>query len=257
MLTNDKEMKTLHSGFTGEPQRRFLPEREENGQGTLRRLMTTDALPGVRIHVLGPSRDREIIRDMNPPKGESYLRLGATRSGPEGKPSPPFPADFVRATYDGKGMLPPGDLAAIQEAGSLSDLAVAVALDKAVNGTSLMLMLEIAGTLFLFPGDAQWGTWQAVMQDAEWRELLKKVTFYKIGHHGSHNATPKDFVEEIIPDGIFAMASTRTRAIWPDIPRGPLLTGLAQHHAVVARSDQPPARPFTVSDGVVEIKVPL
>jgi hypothetical protein len=196
---------------------------------------------------------------MDPPAGESYL--AALRSAPSkhAERDAPFAAQLGRAGYQrARGTPLPVRLESrLRSIGVLDELDLAATLESAVNGTSLMLMLEIAGTLFLFPGDAQWGTWQAVMQDAEWRELLKKVTFYKIGHHGSHNATPKDFVEEIIPDGIFAMASTRTRAIWPDIPRGPLLTGLAQHHAVVARSDQPPARPFTVSEGVVEIKVPL
>jgi len=62
-----------------------------------------------------------------------------------------------------------------------------------------MLMLEISGTFLLFPGDAQWGTWNAVMEDPEWKQLLERIAFYKIGHHGSHNATPKDFVEAMIP----------------------------------------------------------
>jgi beta-lactamase superfamily II metal-dependent hydrolase len=55
-LTNEKEMKTLHSGFLGEPERRFLPKKpkaDDNG-----RLVKTDVLPGVKIHVLGPSRER-------------------------------------------------------------------------------------------------------------------------------------------------------------------------------------------------------
>lgn len=35
-----------------------------------------------------------------------------------------------------------------------------------------------------------WGTWLNVLQDPEWKSLLERVAFYKIGHHGSHNATP-------------------------------------------------------------------
>ena len=141
----------------------------------------------------------------------------------------------------------------------MSDLAIAVALDKAVNGTSLMLILEVAGTFFLFPGDAQWGTWNAAMQDPEWQQMLKNVAFYKVGHHGSHNATPVDFVNDMMPDGICAMASTLTRPVWPDIPRIPLLDRLASKNVNVARSDQPTqvGNTFVLEEGVIETRISL
>jgi beta-lactamase superfamily II metal-dependent hydrolase len=97
------------------------------------------------------------------------------------------------------------------------------------------------------------------MEDPEWKQLLERVAFYKIGHHGSHNATPKDFVDKMIPEGICAMASTLTRNIWPDIPKGPLLDGLAVKHINVARSDQPAqiGNAFRVDQGVIETRIPL
>ena len=70
-LSNERAMATLHEGFAGNPKRRFLPE-----AGTPDLILETDALPGVTVYVLGPSRDKAVIRDMNPPAGESYLRLG-------------------------------------------------------------------------------------------------------------------------------------------------------------------------------------
>ena len=254
MLSNEKAMKTLHSGFVGDAHRRFLPGAEED-----KRTFETDALPGVKVHVLGPSRSADVIRDMDPPKGESFLRLsGVTGNGTVSWPAP-FSQDFRSDTYMGSANLLPDDLAEIQRAGSLSDLAVAVALDKAVNGTSLMVVLEVAGTYLLFPGDAQWGTWDAAIKDPEWRELLGRVAFYKIGHHGSHNATPRDFVENIIPDGICAMASTLTRQVWPDIPKSELLAGLAERKAEIARSDQEKevGKAFHVGEGVIEAHIPL
>ena len=42
----------------------------------------------------------------------------------------------------------------------------AVSLDKAVTGTSLMLVLKIGSTHLLFPGDAQWGTRLAAMTNS-------------------------------------------------------------------------------------------
>lgn len=259
MLSNDKAMKTLHSGFIGSPERRFLPAKSKPRQRGNNRILETEALPGVKVHVLGPSRSGDVIRDMDPPKGESFLRLRGATELRTGLPPAPFHTRFRKEKYIGAGTLPASDLKEIQRAGSLSELAVAVALDKAVNGTSLMLMLEVSGTFLLFPGDAQWGTWKAVMEDPEWKEMLGRVAFYKIGHHGSHNATPKDFVEEMIPDGICAMASTLTREIWPDIPKRQLLTGLAKKKASTARSDQPNkiGKAFRLDQGVIETHIAL
>ena len=196
---------------------------------------------------------------MDPPKGESFLRMNAIAQSATGAPPAPFSHEFRKSEYDGAGTLPAKDLEEIQRAGDLSDLAVAVALDKAVNGTSLMLVLEIAGTFLLFPGDAQWGTWSAAMNDPEWREMLGRVSFYKIGHHGSHNATPRKFVQEMLPQGICAMASTLTRKIWPDIPRRPLLEAFAAKQVNVARSDEPSkiANIFKIDQGVIEARIDL
>jgi beta-lactamase superfamily II metal-dependent hydrolase len=97
------------------------------------------------------------------------------------------------------------------------------------------------------------------MQDPEWKQMLKNVAFYKIGHHGSHNATPTDFVNEMMPDGICAMASTLTRNVWPDIPRIPLLDRLAEKQVNVARSDKPDkiGKTFVLDQGVIETRIPL
>ncbi len=252
MLSNDAAMKTLHSGFAGGPLRRFLPTKKDDS-----RLLETSELDGVKVHVLGPSRDPDVIRDMEPPKGESYLRLRAVSGPTAGAQPAPFASEFVLASSAGAWVFTQSDQADIGSAGDMSELAVAVALDTAVNGTSLMLMLEVAGTFLLFPGDAQWGTWMAVLEDPEWRDLLQRVSFYKIGHHGSHNATPRAFVRDLMPMHCCTMASTLTRAIWPQIPRPQLLTGLLQKKASIARSDQPSqaGRSFKVSGGVIEARV--
>lgn len=255
VLSNAGAMKTLHGGFSGNPIRRFLPLKGDDA-----RSVQTNALPGVRVHVLGPSRDPEVIRDMDPPKGESYLRLRGVAASPDGSAPAPFATEFRLDESEGAWTFTPRDAMSIQGAGRLSELAVAVALDKAVNGTSLMLILEVAGTALLFPGDAQWGTWMAVLEDPEWRELLQRVSFYKIGHHGSHNATPKTFVRDLMPVGCCAMASTLTRAIWPDIPRKQLLTGLLDRDAKIARSDDPDqatGSAFKVAPGIIEATIPF
>ena len=66
-------------------------------------------------------------------------------------------------------------------------------LDKALNNTSVILLLEVGGKKLLFPGDAQIENWEYALhlnKDANLK-LLKDVCFYKVGHHGSRNATPR------------------------------------------------------------------
>ena len=64
-------------------------------------------------------------------------------------------------------------------------------LDKALNNTSVILLFEIGKQKLLFPGDAQIENWQYALSKPRIRKALEQVTFYKVGHHGSLNATPK------------------------------------------------------------------
>jgi hypothetical protein len=71
-------------------------------------------------------------------------------------------------------------------------LGVVRILDDAMNNTSLILLFEVGRKLLLFPGDAQYENWMFALDPARpWRKRLKGVHFYKVGHHGSLNATPK------------------------------------------------------------------
>jgi hypothetical protein len=67
-------------------------------------------------------------------------------------------------------------------------------LDDSMNNTSLILMFEIGGYKLLFPGDAQIENWEYALKFAPQKEanlqLLKDTDLYKVGHHGSRNATP-------------------------------------------------------------------
>jgi len=79
-----------------------------------------------------------------------------------------------------------------------SSSSMALALDSATNNTSLVLAFELdGGDVLLFAADAQVGNWLS-WQDLSWKvggkqvtgpDLLKRTVFYKVGHHGSHNAT--------------------------------------------------------------------
>ena len=75
---------------------------------------------------------------------------------------------------------------------------LALKLDSDTNNTSLVLAFELPDrTIMLFAADAQVGNWESwhdqdyvadgVTQKAA--DLLARTRFYKVGHHGSHNAT--------------------------------------------------------------------
>jgi hypothetical protein len=80
---------------------------------------------------------------------------------------------------------------------------LALNLDSDTNNTSLVLAFEWgrpgSGQVFLFAADAQVGNWLS-WRDQAYRvgrteltadDLLRRTVFYKVGHHGSHNATMK------------------------------------------------------------------
>jgi hypothetical protein len=73
-------------------------------------------------------------------------------------------------------------------------------LDDQMNNTSLILLFEVFGKKLLFPGDAQFENWSYAMTEAKNKATVAKlvagVDFYKVGHHGSLNATPKQWVWE-------------------------------------------------------------
>jgi beta-lactamase superfamily II metal-dependent hydrolase len=130
-------------------------------------------------------------------------------------------------------------------------LGAASILERAVNNTSLFLVLDVAGTRLMFPGDAQYGAWQHVLKNPRKKALLADAVFYKIGHHGSHNATPKAFVEEVWHDGAYAMLPWGLVKRWRDtIPKQELLAALHEHHHTVIRADTPADEPggITVQD---------
>jgi hypothetical protein len=79
---------------------------------------------------------------------------------------------------------------------------LALHLDRDTNNTSLALAIELpGGKVLLFPGDAQVGNWHS-WHNLSWPEekgepvtpaqLLQRTVLYKVGHHGSHNATLRD-----------------------------------------------------------------
>jgi beta-lactamase superfamily II metal-dependent hydrolase len=77
--------------------------------------------------------------------------------------------------------------------------ALALAMNNATNNSSLVLAFELSkgGKVLLFAGDAQAGNWRSWSEssfhdgreEVSAKDLLGRTVLYKVGHHGSHNAT--------------------------------------------------------------------
>src|SRR6185295_9885099 len=189
-MSNKGAEATLLSGFDGEPSHRYLPaiDRRE-------RTFQTDVLPGVRIHALGPSRDPDVIKKLDPPKDKYFpapkLEDGTTTApaaaaAAVGGASPTatriFP-DRYRIEPSAYAALYPkladhADIAELQRRAEDDFLGAAAALEDAINGTSLVLVLEIGSRCILLGGDAEWGTWDEILADAEWCDLLRRTIVY-------------------------------------------------------------------------------
>lgn len=253
-LSNPEAMETLHRGFDGSASRWFLPEKNERAKRA--RSFRTAALPNVKVSVLGPSHDAKTIRQLDPPKGESYFRMNGPSDGARGKP--PFGNEWRHYPQRNRRAYPPlsaHDRKLLREAAEGDVDALAASADSKLNGTSLVLVLEIGSVNLLLAGDAQWGTWKTAIEDAEWGELLERTKFIKVGHHGSHNATPKSLLEDLLGKRghILAMVSTRQFGNW-DIPREPLMKRLAAK-GKVARTDKKSATPFKDRGHCVDIVI--
>lgn len=124
---------------------------------------------------------------------------------------------------------------------------LALALDNDTNNTSLVLAIEIMGSgqVLLFPADAQVGNWLS-WQEHTWNveeagggtktvivdDLLARTILYKVGHHGSHNATLREQgLEKMTSEDLIAMIpvdeSFTQKKDWK-MPFNPLLERLIE-----------------------------
>jgi hypothetical protein len=163
--------------------------------------MTLHALlPGVKITVLGPPtlKQTETIRtERSKDPGEFWQfrsfwasqGLAANAIASLGKAAPRRRA--VRHLSDAH---PPNMRWFIEQSRKAyadQTLEIVRDLDSVMNNTSVILLFEIGNRKLLFPGDAQIENWAYALKNKKWCDLLKDVNLYKVGHHGSLNATPK------------------------------------------------------------------
>lgn len=227
-------------------------------------------LPGFkgRIYTLGPPRDIKMLKKTLPSASapETYgMALAAAEqsieqalSNPEQQPfsntaripnriaqSTPF---FQQRYWNDDGWRRI-DAAWIDDANEL-----ALALDSMTNNTSLVIAIDLddAGVL-LFAADAQVGNWLS-WSDCAWRvagkqvtgpDLLARTVYYKVGHHGSHNATLKaGGLERMKALDVAVIPVDHAMALkkkWGDIPLDTLVTALGKattERGYVLRTDE-------------------
>jgi len=157
-------------------------------------------LPGVRASVLGPPTVDQWpqVAGQREDDPEYWLRqrgllsrmLAAAETAPED----------VRASASSPAAgIEPGPVRWLverlhaQQTHSL--LRIVRALDDALNNTSVVLLFQTGTRTLLFPGDAQIENWSYALSSpkaAALRAALPQVDLYKVGHHGSRNATPRN-----------------------------------------------------------------
>ncbi len=268
--------------------------------------LTLPGVAGIRIYVLGPPENEQLLSKSDPSTEDSEVyqwalalddadavygadmsadELGLARDGYPFDPSEGIPldqaekdkehGDFFRKRYgfdrDGEEQGPDWrriDTDWLRAAGEL-----ALKLDEDTNNTSLTLAIELveSGKVLLFCGDAQVGNWLS-WHDASWTDdggdgeskvsgsdLIQRTVLYKVGHHGSQNATLREKGLEMMrsPDLVAMIPVDEKQARKKDwlFPFPKLLEGLQEKtRGRIIRADTGlPKRPESVPEGEWEV----
>lgn len=198
---------------------------------------TREEIAGVRIYVLGPPRDEKKIKKSNPSTAhpevysdpEQAFAFSGTEpaSGDEDLERPfgltegievrtPEEYDNLFSKHFGGSLPLPDPTWRRFDYANISEIErLALALDGDTNNSSLALAFEFEdGRVLLFPADSQVGnclswqdhTWSVGAKSVRADDLLARTVVYKVGHHGSHNATLKDLgLEKMIHRDLIAL----------------------------------------------------
>jgi hypothetical protein len=251
-------------------------------------LETADLLPGVQIDVLGPptlGQEPEVAHQAQ--VHQEFWSLAAAwpmtddsrkRACRPGRPKSLFPqAVLPGIPYAARWLTPKIDRVQADELMSLLSI-----MDDVLNNTSVILLIRINDTSLLFPGDAQIENWSYALFDAPNHETiqrrLSKTNLYKVGDHGSLNATPKtlwrnfankcaDHSMPALPqeepgtgDLITVLSTLAGQHGDPErhteVPRQTLLTELAAH-STLRNTDDGTGTLWVDRDALVDVQIPL
>ncbi|MES0056551.1 MBL fold metallo-hydrolase [Mesorhizobium sp. M0078] len=265
--SNERALAVLHGGFAGKTPVDYY------GSGDNPVLPDALVAIGLQAKVLGPPRDTDLVKQMDNRNHQYLAAVDTLMEGASQNTGSVFGPGFEGSAhdYDGSVFGAGGPLKLQKTIGSMQpDMlrAAAAQADNTLNNQSLVILFNFNGKSLLFAGDAQWGNWSnflfggalgspghtALTQSA--KDILASIDFYKVGHHGSTNATPVDALEAM-KNGVVAMCSTAEHAYGSEenkseVPRKPLMTALeTKTNHQLARSDQVPV------EGAGVINTPL
>jgi hypothetical protein len=163
-------------------------------------LRTKKPFREIRVHVLAPEADASVYYAANAGARALSAAFADTpspgeRSSQEGL-SWRFPS-VPRATGSDVAGLSGSDYERLRRTIREEGVAAARFIDKAQNNTSLCLLLEVKGKRLLLPGDAELESWDVMRRKCS--AQLGPVDFLKVSHHGSHNGTPVDLLDTLLP----------------------------------------------------------
>ncbi len=204
-------------------------------------------LPGVKVHVLGPPdlKQTEKIRKMRSRDPDQFWHLLSGAASLNGKN--PLATGIVWGGKSKSHPVPPGARwfrDRLERLNGQQLLEIVRTLDQQMNNTSLILLFEVFGKKLLFPGDAQIENWSYALEDApdaeKTRQLLAEVDVYKVGHHGSLNATPRRGLWEAFQkrdNGLHTLLSTMpgkhgSSRSHTEVPRKTLLKELEERSSL-------------------------
>lgn len=220
-------------------------------------------LPNVKVHVLGPPtlKQSDSIKTYAKTSADYWLKarnlavLAATDEIAAAKTSTLFP-DLKKTDSFRQSKLPT-EMRWVAERVDLAEqeqmLGIVTALDDVMNNSSIILLFEAGGKKLLFPGDAQLENWRYALQ-SDLADLLDDVDLYKVGHHGSLNATPKSMWQRFQkrgkadkPDRLKTIMSTMAgkhggkNGAPTEVPRIPLVNALKAESTLFDTQDLHPA----------------
>jgi len=235
--SNDVALQVLHGGFKNKAPVAYYKA------GDTPKLPQDLVDAGLMAQILGPPHDLAVVAQMNG-KNEQYL---AANNPSVSKPVTPFDEVFrITAQRYSTAAFREYSRHEVEQSviDSQADMLAAKArqADKTLNNQSLVVLFTFNGKHLLFAGDAQWGNWEnflyggkvgtsghtALTQQS--KSILASLDFYKVGHHGSTNATPKDALNAM-REGCVAMCSTEPGCYGKpssgtEVPRIPLLEAI-------------------------------
>lgn len=249
-----------------------------------------DGLKGIEIFVLGPPTDEKLLKKDLPTKsghevyeeeghGHAFAALfGLEVPGETGRAENlPFkerfsmPLDAAQSdpyfaqVYDNGLPDHAAEWRRIDDIGMFAATDLALQLDSDTNNTSLVLAFRLpSGKVLLFPGDAQVGNWESWHQlklhdgKTTMKELFADTVVYKVGHHGSHNATlSKLGLDMMTSPDLMALLPVdedvaHNKKGWVRMPFIPLMTELRNRtKGRILRADHEVEHPLTDLDAGV------